>query len=111
MATLTPVGKAHFLSGVFCAVCIGLLRASTCAHSRIMTFAVCRLCTEVGLLDSSFTTRGADIVYARVKDRFARKIGYLGFLDALSLVATKKEIGVGEVVLEVRTCEMPAVQI
>lgn len=72
---------------------------------------MCRLCTEVGLLDSNFTTRGADIVYARVKDRFARKIGYLGFLDALCLVATKKEIGVGEVVLEVRTCETPAVRI
>jgi hypothetical protein len=76
-----------------------------------VTLAVCRLCTEVGLLDSNFTMRGADIVYARVKDRFARKIGYLGFLDALCLVATKKQIGVGEVVLEVRMCEMPADQI
>jgi hypothetical protein len=49
--------------------------------------------SQAGLLGASFTTRGADIVFARVKQRSARTLGYLGFLDALSLVAARKEVG------------------
>ena len=41
---------------------------------------------------SSLRDRDTDIIFARVKDRAARDIGYVGFMDALSACASKKQV-------------------
>ncbi|KAK3233783.1 hypothetical protein CYMTET_55948, partial [Cymbomonas tetramitiformis] len=51
-----------------------------------------KLCRECRLLDSHFTSISVDIIYAKTKQRNARKIDFKDFLQALALIAAEKDL-------------------
>ncbi|CAK0783737.1 hypothetical protein CVIRNUC_006936 [Coccomyxa viridis] len=55
-----------------------------------------KLCRDSKLLSRTVTASDADLFFAKVKTKGARKINFQQFVDALSLIAAKKGISLGE---------------
>eukprot|EP00928_Gymnodinium_smaydae_P063481 TRINITY_DN4703_c0_g2_i2.p1 TRINITY_DN4703_c0_g2~~TRINITY_DN4703_c0_g2_i2.p1 ORF type:complete len:413 (-),score=101.92 TRINITY_DN4703_c0_g2_i2:42-1241(-) len=64
-----------------------------------------KLCKDVGLLDKKFTATDADLVFAKVVPKGARRIDIAQFRQGLKLVAEKK--GVPDVEAAVAKCTGP----
>lgn len=71
-------------------------------------FRFVKLCREAGLIDSRFGTTAADLVFAKVKTKGAKKISYEQFNEALAMIAADKGIATADVVAAIEHCGGPA---
>lgn len=62
-----------------------------------------KMTKDVGFIDSKFTTTDVDIIFAKVKDKTARKITFEQFKNALKEIAAKK--GVTPDAIQGKVCE------
>jgi DNA-binding phage protein len=59
------------------------------------TFA--KLCKDCALLDKKLTTTDVDLIFAKIKDKTARKITFDQFKNGVSQIATKKGVSAEDV--------------
>jgi hypothetical protein len=61
-----------------------------------------KLCKDAKIVDKSFTTTDADLIFAKAKAKGARKIGFAEFTKALELAAEKKKVSVATLEAKVK---------
>ncbi|KAI7843588.1 hypothetical protein COHA_002830 [Chlorella ohadii] len=86
----------------------GATRASAGGDSELDGARWIKLCKETKLIGRGLTPTDCDLMFAKVKERSARKITFEQFLDALDLVAAKKGQPLAAVVGQVAGTEGPA---
>ncbi len=69
-----------------------------------------KLCKDAGLLDKKLTATDVDLIFAKVKDKSARKISYSQFENALGQFATKKGVQKDDVAKALLKCGGPKLQ-
>eukprot|EP00775_Hariotina_reticulata_P004264 gene4264-4515_t len=72
-------------------------------------FRFAKLCREAGLVDRSFSSTAADLIFTKVKAKGAKKISFEEFNHALEMIAAAKCITIEQLIEKLQGCGGPAV--
>jgi len=66
-----------------------------------------KLAKDTNILDKKLTNTDIDLIFAKVKDKTARKINYTQFLNGIEQCATKKGISKNDLITAIETAGGP----
>ncbi len=76
------------LLNTFIGYCSGVAGKADTMEGK--TFA--KLCKDLKLLDKKFTSTDVDLIFAKIKEKAARKITFQEFCSGIQLIAEKRSI-------------------
>ena len=81
------------LLNAFIGYCSGVAGKADTMEGK--TFA--KLCKDLKLLDKKFTSTDVDLIFAKIKEKAARKITFQEFCSGLQLIAEKKGVSLEQI--------------